>query len=167
MLMRTDPFRELDQLTERVLGTRAHPAGMPIDAYRRGEQFVVEIDLPGVAKDSIDLTVERNVLTVQAARTRTADDKVDMVVAERPIGTFRRQLFLGDTLDTDRVEANYDVGVLTLTIPVAERAKPRRLSVGSNQAPGTSRAAAVEATSDDGASSPPVESREQPVGSAS
>ncbi len=140
---------------------------MPIDAYRRGEQFVVEIDLPGVAKDSIDLTVERNVLTVQAARTRTADDKVDMVVAERPIGTFRRQLFLGDTLDTDRVEANYDVGVLTLTIPVAERAKPRRLSVGSNQAPGTSRAAAVEATSDDGASSPPVESREQPVGSAS
>jgi HSP20 family protein len=130
MLMRTDPFRELDRLTQQVLGTRSQPAAMPIDAFRRGDEFVVEFDLPGVDPESIDLTVERNALTVHASRSRTTDDpNVELVIAERPQGTFSRQLFLGDALDTDRIEASYAAGVLTLRIPVAERAKPRRLSV--------------------------------------
>jgi HSP20 family protein len=130
MLMRTDPFREFDRLTQHVLGTRAQPAAMPIDAYRRGDEFIVEFDLPGVDADSIELTVERNALMVHASRSRTAESPdVEMVIAERPQGTFSRQLFLGEALDTDAITANYAAGVLTLRIPVAERAKPRRLSV--------------------------------------
>jgi HSP20 family protein len=131
--MRTDPFRELDRLTQQVMGTRARPAAMPIDAYRQGDSFVVQFDLPGVNPESIDLTVERNVLTVHAERSRVEAEDVEMVIAERPQGTFSRQLFLGDTLDSDRLEANYNAGVLTLRIPVAERAKPRRVAVGSDE----------------------------------
>jgi len=133
MLMRTDPFREFDRLTQQLVGTPSRPTAMPIDAYRRGEEFVVEFDLPGVAADDIDLTVERNVLTVHAARTRSAPEDTEMLVGERPHGTFSRQLFLGETLDTDRLEASYDAGVLTLRVPVAERAKPRRVSIGSGE----------------------------------
>ncbi|OKJ97006.1 heat-shock protein Hsp20 [Streptomyces sp. CB03234] len=129
MLMRTDPFRELDRLTERLLGTSAHPAAMPMDAYREGDTFVVQLDLPGVSPDSIDLDVERNVLTVKAERRTAPDGDAEMVIAERPSGTFSRQLFLGETLDTDRIEASYDVGVLTLRIPVAEQAKPRKIEI--------------------------------------
>src|SRR5689334_9976015 len=114
MLMRTDPFRELDRLTERVMGTAMRPAAMPIDAYRSGEEFVVEFDLPGVNAESIDLTVEKNVLTVHAERKRSGGDDVELLVGERPQGTFSRQLFLGDTLDTDRIDARYTDGVLTL-----------------------------------------------------
>jgi HSP20 family protein len=131
MLMRTDPFRELDRLTQQVLGTPARPAPMPIDAYRQGDSFVVEFDLPGVTTDSIDLTVEQNVLTVRASRQRTTGES-ELIVAERPHGTFSRQLFLGESLDTEGVEANYTDGVLTLRIPVAERAKPRKVSVSSS-----------------------------------
>ena len=146
MLMRTDPFRELDQLTERVFGTRARPAAVPIDAHRRGDEFVVEFDLPGVDASSIELTVERNVLTVHASRTRAEDDDIEMVVAERPHGTFSRQLFLGETLDADNIDANYDSGVLTLRIPVAERAKPRRLTVNSERRSGdATETTAIEA----------------------
>jgi HSP20 family protein len=130
--MRTDPFRDLDRLAEQVMGTRARPAAMPIDAYRKGDSFLVQFDLPGVAPDSIELTVERNVLTVHAERARAEADNVEMVIAERPQGTFSRQLFLGDTLDGDNIEADYAAGVLTLRIPVAERAKPRRVAVNSN-----------------------------------
>jgi HSP20 family protein len=130
--MRTDPFRDLDRLAERVMGTRARPAAMPIDAYRKGDSFLVQFDLPGVAPDSIELTVERNVLTVHAERARAEADNIEMVIAERPQGTFSRQLFLGDTLDGDNIEADYAAGVLTLRIPVAERAKPRRVAVNSN-----------------------------------
>ncbi|MET9804210.1 Hsp20/alpha crystallin family protein [Streptomyces sp. NPDC006368] len=129
MLMRTDPFRELDRLTERLLGTTAHPAAMPMDAYRDGESFVVQLDLPGVTPESIDLDVERNVLTVRAERRTAPEGDVEMVISERPAGTFSRQLFLGETLDTERVEASYDSGVLTLRIPVAEQAKPRKIAV--------------------------------------
>lgn len=128
MLMRTDPFRELDRFAQQVLGTPTRPAAMPIDAYRKGESFVVEFDLPGVAADSIDLTVEQNVLTVRATRQRTASD-AEFILAERPQGTFSRQLFLGESLDTDRIQASYSDGVLTLEIPVAERAKPKKVSV--------------------------------------
>lgn len=132
MLMRTDPFRELDRFAQQVFGTMERPAVTPMDAYREGDRFVVHFDLPGVEADSIDLTVERNVLTVRAERHRSNDTEGrEMVVAERPHGTFSRQLFLGDTLDADRLEANYDAGVLTVTIPIAEQAKPRRVAVAN------------------------------------
>jgi len=132
MLMRSDPFRQLDALAQQLAGTTARPAVMPMDAYRSGDAFVVMFDLPGVAADSIELTVERNVLTVHATRTRPQGDEVEMVASERPYGTFSRQLFLGETLDTERIDANYDTGVLTLRIPVSERAKPRKVTINSN-----------------------------------
>lgn len=108
---------------------------MPMDAYRHGEQFVVHFDLPGVDPSSIDVNVERNVLTAKAERTPTNGDDVDLQVAERPRGVLSRQLFLGDTLDTDHVEARYDAGVLTLRIPIAEKAKPRKIEIAGNGAP--------------------------------
>lgn len=132
MLMRTDPFRELDRFTQQVLGTPgtwSRPTAMPMDAYRRGDDFVVVFDLPGVDPSAIDLDVERNVLTVRAERRPSAGEGVEMQVSERPLGVFSRQLFLGDTLDADRIHASYDAGVLTLRIPVAERAKPRKITV--------------------------------------
>jgi HSP20 family protein len=134
MLMRTDPFRDFDRLTQQVFGTQGRPAAMPMDAYRSGEEFVVHFDLPGVDADSIDLTVEKNVLTVHAERTRPVAEGVELVVGERPYGSFSRQLFLGETLDADRLEARYADGVLTLRVPIAEKAKPRRvpISVGAN-----------------------------------
>jgi HSP20 family protein len=131
MLMRTDPFRELDRWTQQVLGTAARPAVMPMDAWREGDQFIVEFDLPGVKADSLNLDVERNVLTVHAERP-TLDQDREMVSAERPRGVFSRQLFLGDTLDADQIEASYHDGVLRLTIPVAEKAKPRRIKIASS-----------------------------------
>ena len=135
MLMRTDPFRELDRFAQQVFGTTApgtwsKPTAMPMDAYRAGEEYVVCFDLPGVDPDAIELDVERNVLTVKAERRPLpAGDDVQMQVAERPLGVFSRQLFLGDTLDTDHIGADYDAGVLTLRIPIAERAKPRRIEI--------------------------------------
>jgi HSP20 family protein len=131
MLMRTDPFRELDRIAQ-VLGTPSRPAAMPIDAYRKGDTFLVLFDLPGVKADSIDLTVEKNVLTVHAERTRPASEDVEMLVAERPQGTFSRQLFLGETLDTEHIAAEYADGVLSLKLPVAESAKPRKVAITSN-----------------------------------
>ncbi|MEU5566294.1 Hsp20/alpha crystallin family protein [Micromonospora musae] len=131
MLMRTDPFREIDRLAEQFLGTAVRPAVMHMDAYRDGDFFYAAFDLPGVDPESIECTVERNVLTVRAERRRPSDDKVELVAAERPMGLFSRQLFLGDTLDADQLEAGYENGVLTLRIPVAERAKPRRVPVVS------------------------------------
>jgi HSP20 family protein len=131
MLMRTDPFRDLDRLTQQVLGTAARPAVMPIDAWRDSDQFIVELDLPGVKTDSLDLDVERNVLTVRAERPGL-DQNREMLAAERPRGVFSRQLFLGDNLDTDKIDANYHDGVLRLTIPIAEKAKPRRIQITSD-----------------------------------
>jgi HSP20 family protein len=131
MLMRTDPFRELDRLTQQVFGTDgtlARPSVMPMDAWRDGDTFHVEFDLPGVDPDSIDLDVERNVVTVKAERPARADD-AELIAAERPRGVFSRQLILGDNLDTERIAASYDAGVLTLQIPVAEQAKPRKISI--------------------------------------
>lgn len=131
MLMRTDPFRDLDRLTEAVFGTNTRPAVMPMDAYRAGDTFLVHLDLPGVDPDSIDLTVERNVLTVHAERKPAVADDAERVVAERTYGVFSRQLFLGDTLDVENLTANYDAGVLTINIPVAEQAKPRKVEIGA------------------------------------
>ncbi len=133
MLMRFDPFRELDRLAEQTWGGARLPA-MPMDAYRRGDHFVVHFDLPGVDPDSIDLTVERNVLTVKAERRWTPAEGQEVLTAERPQGSFSRQIFLAETLDTDHIEASYDAGVLTVRIPVAEAAKPRRVSIGQGDA---------------------------------
>ena len=133
MLMRTDPFRELDRLTSQVFGTPARPAAMPIDAFRSGDVFVVEFDLPGVNADSIDLTVERNVLTVHAKRERQSPEAAELLVAERPFGTFSRQLFLGETLDTEHMSARYTDGVLRIEIPVAEQAKPRKVQIQAGE----------------------------------
>jgi HSP20 family protein len=132
MLMRTDPFRDLDRLTQQVLGTAARPAAMPMDAYRHGEAFYVHFDLPGIDAGSITLTVEQNVLTIRAERAPVKADGAEMLVAERPCGTFTRQVFLGETLDTDNIAADYAAGVLTLTIPVHEAAKPRSIQVTSS-----------------------------------
>jgi HSP20 family protein len=131
MLMRTDPFRDLDRLTQTLLGslgTSTHPATMPLDAWRDGDEFVVELDLPGVSPSTIDIDVERNVLTVKAERPVRAND-AQLISAERPRGVFSRQLFLGDALDTEKVSASYEQGVLTLRIPVAEKARPRKVEI--------------------------------------
>ena len=129
MLLRTaDPFREFDRLTQQMFGTTNRPAVMPMDAWREGEQFVIEFDMPGVAPESIDLDVERNVLTVRAERVARNGDW-EMLASERPTGVFSRQLVLGDNLDLERIEAKYDGGVLRLIVPVAEKAKPRKIDV--------------------------------------
>lgn len=144
MLMRFDPFRDIDALTQMFNNQSAagrRPA-MPMDAWRDGDQFFVAFDLPGVNPESIDITVEKNVLTVRAERTWEPREGQDVLVAERPQGTFTRQLFLGDSLDADRIQAAYENGVLMLTIPVAEQAKPRRVDIsaqgGGNRTIGTS-----------------------------
>src|ERR1700740_3050811 len=131
MLMRTDPFRDLDRLTQQVLGTAARPAAMPMDAWRQGDNFYICFDLPGINAESIDLTVEQNVLTVRAERAPVKADGAELIGAERPYGPFTRQVFLGETLDADHIGAYYAAGVLTLTIPVREAAKPRSIQATS------------------------------------
>ena len=134
MLMRTDPFREMVRLTQQLWGTQgtlARPAVMPMDAWRDGDTFHVEFDLPGVSLDAIDLDVERHVVTVRAERA-ARDDGTELLAAERPRGVFSRQLVLGDNLDTEHISASYNAGVLSLVIPVAEKAKPRKITVSSN-----------------------------------
>ena len=145
MLLRSDPFRELDRFAQEAFGTRLRPSVMPMDAYRKDDQFVVHFDLPGVDPSSIDLTVEKNVLTVSAERQWQPGENHQVLASERLQGNFRRQLFLGEGLDTEHVEAAYDDGVLTVTIPVAEQAKPRKVEVtsggGAKQLETTSSAA--------------------------
>jgi HSP20 family protein len=133
MLMRTDPFRELDRFTQQALGTAARPAVMPMDAWREGDVFFVEFDLPGIDQDTLDLDIERSVVTVRAERP-AVDPNREMLATERPRGIFSRQLVLGENLDTDRIEASYQEGVLRLRIPVAERAKPRKITIGRGDA---------------------------------
>ncbi len=141
MLLRTtDPFRDLDRLTQQILGTTNRPAVMPMDAWREGERFVIEFDLPGASRESIDLDVERNVLTVRAERVARNGDW-EALASERPRGVFSRQLVLGDNLDLDHIEASYADGVLRLVVPVAEKAKPRKIEIGSS----TDERTAIEA----------------------
>jgi HSP20 family protein len=130
VLMRTDPFRDFDRLAQQLLGvgTTSRPAVMPMDAWREGDTFVLEFDLPGVRPETIDLDVERNVLTIKAERPARNGDW-EMLASERPTGLFSRQLVLGDNLDLDQVEAAYDAGVLRLRVPVAEKAKPRKIEI--------------------------------------
>jgi len=136
MLMRTDPFRDLDRIAQQLLGTTAagtwtRPNPMPLDAWRENDEFVVCFDLPGVSLDAIDIDIERNVLTVKAERRPTQAGEVEVQVSERPLGAFSRQLFLGDTLDSENIKADYDAGVLTLRIPVAAKAKPRKIEIAT------------------------------------
>jgi HSP20 family protein len=159
MLMRFDPFRELDRLAEQLASTATRaPRAFPMDAYRRGDQFIVEFDLPGIEPASIELTVEKNVLTVRAERRFEPREDDEVIVAERPQGTYTRQLFLGDTLDSENLQANCQHGVLTLTIPVAETAKPRRVPIGAVQ-----DARTIEPLPAGGAAASPAE---QPVSTA-
>ena len=151
-VMRSDPFRELDRLTQQLFGEgsrRSVPQSFPMDAYRRGERFYIHLDLPGVDPDSIELTSERNVLTIRAERNFQGEQDDEILVSERPQGSFSRQIFVSEALDTNRIDASYDQGVLTLEIPVAEQAKPRRIEVsrganGRETIDGTGRAASVE-----------------------
>ncbi len=131
-LVRSDPFRELDRLAQQVWGLSngSRSLAMPMDAYRKGDSFLIQFDLPGIDVESIDLTVEDNVLTVKAERPApSVTEGVEKLVAERLYGTFNRQVFLGDNLDTEKIEADYEQGVLTLSIPVAAHAKPRRIQI--------------------------------------
>lgn len=128
MLVRSDPFRDLDRFTQQLFGTAARPTVMPMDAWRDGDQFVIEFDLPGIDEQSLDLDIERNVVTVRAERP-DVDPSREMLATERARGVFSRQLVLGDNLDTDHIDARYDAGVLRLRIPVAEKAKPRKIAV--------------------------------------
>jgi len=147
MLMRFDPFREFDRLGELAQQRldQARQVGMPMDAFQEGERFLVRFDLPGVDPGSIDLTVDRNVLTVKAERNWQPAEGQQVLIAERPQGTFTRQLFLGDTLDPSGVQAAYDQGVLTLTIPMAEQAKPRKVEVEITSGAASSGGEAIEA----------------------
>ncbi|WP_369212332.1 Hsp20/alpha crystallin family protein [Streptomyces flavofungini] len=147
MLMRTDPFRDLDRFAQQLFaqsaGTWSKPSQMPMDAYRDGEAYVIALDLPGVDPDAIDIDVERNMLTVKAERrpARTGEG-TQMELAERPMGVFSRQVMLADTLDTEAIDATFDAGVLTLRIPIAERAKPRKISISPGASAGAKRLSA-------------------------
>jgi HSP20 family protein len=133
MLMRFDPMRDLDRLAQEIAGNAASASRtFPMDAYRRGDAIVLKFDLPGVEPNSIDLTVDQNVLTVRAQRAGEPEDGVEVLAAERPHGTFVRRVFLGDQLDTEKISAEYHNGVLELTIPVSEKAKPRKIEVAAN-----------------------------------
>jgi HSP20 family protein len=143
MLVRFDPFRDLDRLTEQFDQVwRRAASSVPLDAYRHGNEVVLHFDLPGVDPDEIDLTVERDTLTVSASRKWERKDDDEVLAAERPQGSFTRRLILGESLDSSRLEANYDQGVLTLVLPVAEQAQPRKVAVGAG-----ARDSAIEAGS--------------------
>jgi HSP20 family protein len=129
MLMRYDPFREIDRFTEGLFGNAARAPWMPMDAVRKDDHVEIHFDLPGVQPDSVDLTVERNVLTVKAERQWWPEEGAEVLTRERTQGTFSRQVLLGEALDADHVEANYTNGVLTVRIPVAEQGKPRKIEI--------------------------------------
>ena len=133
-LVRSDPFRDVDRLFQQLLGGQSgngsRALAMPMDAYRKDDSFLIRLDLPGVRAESVDLTIEDNVLTIRAERPAPpGSENVESVIAERPFGAFTRQVFLGSNLDTENIQAEYEAGVLTLVIPVAERAKPRRIEI--------------------------------------
>jgi HSP20 family protein len=129
MLLRQDPFRELDRWTQQVWGPTTRSAAMPMDAYRHADDFIVSFDLPGIDPSTIDLTVEQNTLTVKAERRWTPNDDDEVLISERPQGSFSRQVFLGEGLDIDNIHASYEHGVLSLDIPVRESVKPRRVEI--------------------------------------
>ena len=130
-VMRFDPFRDFDRLSEQFFGGTRGMRSIPMEAYRRGDQFFIHLDLPGVVPDDVDLTLERNVVTIRAERRSPRQEGDEVLIDERPQGTFTRQLFLGENLDSERLNASYDMGVLTITIPVAEQAKPRKVQIAA------------------------------------
>ena len=130
-VMRFDPFHDFDRITEQLLGGTRGMRTIPMEAYRRGDQFFIHLDLPGVVPDDVDLTIERNVVTIRAQRQSPRQEGDEVLIDERPQGSFTRQLFLGENLDAERLNASYDTGVLTITIPVAEQAKPRRVQIAA------------------------------------
>ena len=155
MALTFDPFREMDRLAGALTGPARGPRWMPMDLYRAGDEFVVDIDMPGVAPESIDLDVDGSVLTIQAERTIAQPEGGRWLAQERPSGGYRRQLTLNDGLDVEAISASYAHGVLTLRIPVAEAAKPRKIAVQTADAPavaGAEQAAEVES----GAEATPV-----------
>ena len=132
VLFQNDPFRELDAAFDRVAGRTRGNGGarsMAMDAYRRGDDVWVHLDLPGVSAESIDISLERNVLTVTAERSWPLEENDQVYISERRQGTFSRQVHLGDSLDGEHIAADYDDGVLTLRIPIAEKAQPRKIEV--------------------------------------
>ena len=141
MLMRSDPFRELDRLTQQVWGNGRSPM-LAMDAYRSGDQFFVAFDVPGIDPGSIELTVEKNVLTVSATRSWQPGDGDEVLIAERSQGSFSRQVFLSEGLDAEHISANYDHGVLTIVIPMSEHAKPRKVEITASNGKRTAIGAA-------------------------
>ncbi len=159
MLMRFDPFGGLDRITEELSSSaKRAPRPFAMDAFRRGDEVVLLFDLPGVDPGSTDLTVDQHVLTVRAERQATTQEGDEVLAAERPQGTFVRRVFLGDTLDTDRINAEYRNGVLKLTIPISERAKPRKIEIAGDANGGQEQPQAVGQPQE--AQSPPAESQQ-------
>jgi HSP20 family protein len=134
-VLRFDPFRDLDRLTEQMLGAPTAsarvPRFMPMDLYRSGDHYVLHADLPGVDPGSVDVSVDNGTLTIRAERSGRTEESVEWLASERFVGSYMRQLALGDGIDTERIAATYEGGVLTVTIPMAERAKPRRIQIDS------------------------------------
>jgi HSP20 family protein len=130
-VMRFDPFRDFDRLTEQFFGGARGMRTIPMEAYRRGDQFFIHLDLPGINPDDVDLPLERNVISIRAEWRSPRQEGDQVLIDERPQGSFSRQLFLGDNLDAEKLSASYDMGVLTITIPVAEQAKPRRVQIAA------------------------------------
>jgi HSP20 family protein len=160
MLLRFDPFRDIDRLTNEILGTPRVPQPMPMDCYRLGDTFFLHFDLPGIDTDTLDVTEENNTLTVRAQRPAAVPDDAVYLVAERPVGSYARRLVVGEGLNLEAITAGYHDGVLTLTIPVAEQAKPRRIDISHSQDSETALAASHTAISGQAADG------EQPVGAA-
>ena len=124
-----DPFRGLDRLTSQLVSGRRTPMGMPMDVWQADDGYHVALDLPGIDPGSVEITCERNVLTIRAERRAEYEEGHNVLLAERPQGSFTRQMQVGEALDTGKVAATYDNGVLKLTIPMAEAAQPRRIEV--------------------------------------
>jgi HSP20 family protein len=131
--MSFDPFNELDRLTGALLGTRQGPKFMPVDLYRDGDQYVLNADMPGIDPGSVDIDVDGQLLTIRANRTMDNRDGVKWLAQERPHGSYLRQFSVGEGIDSDKISAHYENGVLSLLIPVSERAKPRKIEVSTGQ----------------------------------
>ena len=128
-----DPFRQIDRLTNQLLSGTRTPMAMPIDVWQAEDGYHVALDLPGVDPNSVEITTERHVLTIRAERRADYADAQNVLIAERPQGSFTRRLQLSEAVDAQKVQASYGNGVLTLTIPVAEAAQPHRIEVQHEQ----------------------------------
>ncbi|MDZ7918301.1 MAG: Hsp20/alpha crystallin family protein [Rhodococcus sp. (in: high G+C Gram-positive bacteria)] len=149
-MLRFDPFRDVDSLTSAMLGASSGsdraPRFMPMDLYKVDDHYVLSADLPGVDPGSIDVDVDRGTLTLTAHRSAPESAGVQWITSERFAGTFRRQVSLGDGVDTERISASYDNGVLSITIPLAERAKPRKVDIAHGELTGEQKSIAHEST---------------------